>query len=603
MIHGRLIQTYDNPTGELIEAIYVFPLPDRAAVHSMEIRVGDRRIVSTVKEKQDAQRTYQRAREEGRKSALVAQQRPNLFTVSVANIGPGETVAVALEYYEEAGYVDGRFRLRFPLTYTPRFNPPAPAGSAARTFSGEQQVDAVVSTAAPAIDATDPGVPLAALRIHLRPGFPLREVESRSHAVEVEEIGDRLEVRTLPRRVPADRDFELSWSPELERVPRAAAFVEERLDGRYALVMIVPPIPGSEAGLGLPTETLFVIDVSGSMEGPSIRQARRALLASLDRLRPEDRFDILKFNEESEAFRDEFQHATAEVIEKARKWVGDLHAGGGTMIHPALMRGLEMLGGSRGSHEQRIIFLTDGAVGNEQELLGAIVERLGDTRLHTLGIGAAPNAWLMRKMAELGRGLCDFIADTREAEHRVEAFFERLDRPVMTDIEWSAEGFEIEEPYPRRLADLHAGQPLFLSARLAGADSVGTLRLGGYTRAGWFQASVAVTERSARESGIALRWARSRVESLMDSLREGADPGMVRDGVVDLGLRFHLVTPYTSLVAVDESVSTAGNPRRVRIASVLPAGGTDAPLRLAAGWVLFAIGACLAILRLVKYPK
>jgi len=268
------------------------------------------------------------------------------------------------------------------------------------------------SPGAPTIDATDPRVPEATLRISLQPGFPPQEIESRSHAVEVEEIEGHYEIRTSPRRVPADRDFELSWRPELDRVPRAAAFVEDRPDGRYALVMVVPPIPGGEAGLGLPTETLFIIDVSGSMEGPSIRQARGALLASLDRLRPEDRFEILKFNEQSEACLGGFQYASPEAISKAKKWVGDLSAGGGTMIHPALMRGLEMLGESGRSHAQRIVFLTDGAVGNEQELLGAIVERLGDTRLHTLGIGAAPNAWLMRKMADMGRGLCDFIADT-----------------------------------------------------------------------------------------------------------------------------------------------------------------------------------------------
>jgi Ca-activated chloride channel family protein len=391
----------------------------------------------------------------------------------------------------------------------------------------------------------------------------------------------------------------LSWRPALGDRPGAAVFVEEQPEGRFALLMLVPPIPGSEAGLGLPTETLFVIDVSGSMAGPSIEQARRALLASLDRLRPEDRFNIVKFNDSSAPFREEFQQAEGEPLEEARRWVRGLEAGGGTMIYPALMLGLQMMGESRSSRAQRIVFLTDGAVGNEQQLLTALAERLGETRLHTIGIGQAPNSYLMRRMARLGRGLCDFISDGGEASGRVEAFFERLDRPVLADVELQATGLELAEAYPRRLPDLYAGQPLLLSARLPGETTSGSLQLGGFARSGWITASISFDEATPRGRGIALRWARAKVRSLMDSLHEGADPADVRAEVVDLGLAFHMVTAYTSLVAVDDRASAIGNARPVRLASVLPRGGTDGPLRLIAGWVLVLVG--LGFLLLLRW--
>jgi Ca-activated chloride channel family protein len=267
------------------------------------------------------------------------------------------------------------------------------------------------------------------------------------------------------------------------------------------------------------------------------------------------------------------------------------------------MRGLQMMGDSRSAHAQRIVFLTDGAVGNEQEVLRSIVERLGQTRLHTIGIGQAPNAYLMRKMAALGRGMCEFIANSLEAEDRIDAFFERLDRPVMTDIEWKAEGVTIDDPYPQRLTDLHSGQPLFLSARIDGEESTGDLTLGGYSRDGWLSTGIAIDKSATQGNGVAVRWARAKVGSLMDSLHEGADPGAVRAEVVDIGLDFKLVTAYTSLVAVDDRPSALGASRQTRVATALPQGGTDGPLRRLLGFVLVAIGLSILLLAKLARPR
>jgi Ca-activated chloride channel family protein len=590
LVGGRVTQRFVNPTAETIEVVYAFPLPPSAAVHRMEMRIGERVVRSVIREREQARRTYEQAKATGRKAALLDRHRPNLFTTSAANINPGETIEIVLEYLDEVRYVDGSFVLSFPLAYVPRYVPAGFYG-----FRDEYERDALLGCE----DVGGAIVPAAGIEVRLRPGIEVDRVESSSHAVRVDaEDEETLLVRTEEPRVPARRDFRLRWTPRLDGLPRPVTFVENGPGGRYAMLMLFPPLPGTEAGLGLPTETLFVLDVSGSMAGPSIRQARAALIAALDRLRPDDRFNILEFNETNRPFRPRFEFAEPETIEQARRWVRGLEAGGGTEIHRALVRGLEMMGESRSSHAQRIIFLTDGAVADEDGLLRTIAAELGDARLHAIGIGAAPNAYLMRKMARFGHGMCRFVDDAGTTENLIDAFFAKLDRPVATDLtlDWGA--LAVEESFPGELPDLHAGQPLALFARLAEAAETGNVRLTARTRAGRIETAADLPTVAERGSGLGIRWARSKVEQLMDSLHEGADPHAVRREVVDIALEFRLVTRYTSLVAVEEVSTALGEARPVRVAAVLPQGGTDHPLRLLVGLILLGTGtALLALLR------
>jgi Ca-activated chloride channel family protein len=590
MVQGRVSHSFVNPTDETIEVLYAYPMPDLAAVYSMEMRIGDRRIRSHVREKKEARRTYEAAKSTGRKAALVEQHRPNLFTTAAANINSGEKVTVILEYFEEARYVSGAFTLRLPLTYRPRFTA-GDAGEAPREHDPREC--AVLSAVS---DVHDPRtVPVAELSVVLRPGFPLESVASTSHAVEVQADGDGYAIRPKDGRVVADRDFVLSWAPELEARPRSAVFTERRGDDEYALILLLPPLEASEAGFGLPTETLFIVDVSGSMQGPSIHQAREALLAALDRLRPEDRFNLIRFNDGNQAFRSAFVQAEGAELEEARDWVRGLQAGGGTMIHPALTRGLAMAGESRSSaHQQRIVFLTDGAVGDEQKVLRTVVSRIGEVRLHALGIGNAPNGYLMRKMASLGHGLCEFISASDSARNRIDEFFGRLDRPVMSSLDLRWNGSDLDDLLPERLPDLHAGEPLLVSARLGAGAHTGRIELGGHTREGWVDVFADLDDAVAGP-GIAVRWARARVETLMDRLHEGVEESEVRAEVVALGLDHHLVTRYTSLVAVEEVSSALGPSRSVRMAAALPLGGTwNAEIRRW-GITLAALGLALLL--------
>jgi Ca-activated chloride channel family protein len=427
------------------------------------------------------------------------------------------------------------------------------------------------------------------VRVVFDGGADLARIETPLHAMKrTTGKGGRVLLELADETVVADRDFVLSWTPARSALPEIATFIEQRGDERYALIMLVPPKVESVLGTGLPTETLFVIDVSSSMQGASIEQARQALARALERLRPEDRFNILRFNNESAAYATGFEAATAPALERAMKWVADLEATGGTAIYAALARAMDMIGQGSHGYASRVIFLTDGAVANEQEVLRAIAGRLGETRLHTIGIGAAPNAYLMRKMAWHGRGICEFVATVEQADNRIDAFFDRLERPVWTDLELRWDGVQAEGVAPGRLPDLYRNEPLVLSAKLDGASG-GTLTVGGWSIDGWTERTVALDQTGIENHGIALTWARAQVETLMDSLLEGADEQAVRGDVIDLALAFRLVTAYTSLVAVEQYPGELSDGlESARLA--LPRTGTLGPLKRGVALLLVVAG-------------
>jgi Ca-activated chloride channel family protein len=572
MVHGTLTQAFENPTLETIEALYAFPLPERAAIHHMEIRIGERRIVSVIQEKKEARQTYETARREGRKAALLEQDRPNLFSTAVAGVNPGEEVHVRLEYVEELDYDEGAFRLVFPLTYTSRYGPP----TMAETDGGDwvSQAEGIPAAEQPRVRLT----------VRLEAGLPLEEPLSDSHAItwwwdnEVMVIVPESEAP-----VPADRDFHLRFVPQVGHEPEATLLTEDREEGRYALLMVLPS-PEAPEMTGLATETLFIVDVSGSMGGPSIRQARAALAAAVERLHPDDAFNILAFNDSVRAFAIDYVPASDGERVQARRWIEGLAAGGGTRIDLALETGLGMVERDETWRVERIVFLTDGAVSTEDVVLERIRSRLGPARLHTLGIGAAPNRYLMRQMAAAGRGLCDFISRVDQAENRIDAFLSRLSRPVMTDIALTWEGVAPLETFPGRLPDLHTGELLTLSAWFGPGSGPGRLVLDGRIGGSRIRRVLDVGEGAGGPTGIATRWARAKVGDLMDSLHEGAEPDAVRQAVIDVSRRFGIMTRFTSLVAVEEFPTANGENRRVTVPSTvptagqLPQGGTPEPL-------------------------
>ncbi|NOZ96071.1 MAG: marine proteobacterial sortase target protein [Acidobacteria bacterium] len=545
----RVSQRFSNPSDEWVEAVYVFPLPEGCAVDTLRMKIGERIIEGQIKERGEARRIFVKAKKAGKRTALLEQERPNMFTTSVANIGPRDAVQVTIEYQQLLVPEDGRFELRFPTVVGPRYLPGVEterslegAGWGAPTTAvpdGDRITPPVVPPGGPVVN------PLS-LTVELDAGAPLGELISAYHAVQISRgEGSSYVISLDAGTVPADRDFVLRWVPRTGEKPTVAAFSEELNGQTYVVLMAMPPQAGGQAAR-LPREAVFVIDTSGSMHGTSIGQARNALLFALDRLQPADTFNIVAFNSRSWTLFPEVRPASSSNVEEARRWVRGLRAQGGTEMMGALRLAL----GDQDDVEDRVrqvVFLTDGCVGNEQQLFSFIRENLGASRLFTVGIGSAPNSHFMERAARFGRGTFTYIGSTNEVEEKMRALFTRLESPVLTglQVDW---GGQEAEMWPARIPDLYLGQPLVLTARLGSPPaSVGIRgRAGG--EAWHLELPVAAPEKG---TGLHRLWARRKIASLMDGLAAGVPREEVRNRVVEVALAHHLVSRFTSLVAVD----------------------------------------------------
>ncbi|HEX4943202.1 MAG TPA: marine proteobacterial sortase target protein, partial [Usitatibacteraceae bacterium] len=528
----RVSQTFHNPGTDWVEGVYVFPLPENAAVDHLWLRIGEREIEGQVKEKEEARRVYAQAKREGKKAALVEQQRPNLFTNAVANIGPGEYVRVLIEYQQTLAIDNGEYRLRFPLAITPRYEP---AGAAIPDQPGTDGPPKGALSGSPASDpGIDPilhpdyapaghrGVNPVAIGVVIDYGMPLASVTSSYHDAWIEkESGTRTVVYLKKEQEEADRDFELVWSPQGGPDPLAAVFTESRNGTDYTLLMVMPPQPTAAekaAIVPLPRETVFIIDTSGSMQGTSIRQAKEALLTGLGTLTARDRFNVVEFNSATRPMWPDALPATIDNVKFASEWVAKLKADGGTEMAGALTFALN--GRDTPGYLRQVVFMTDGAVGNEDQLFKLIAARLGATRLFTVGIGSAPNSHFMTKAAQFGRGTFTYIGDLREVQEKMAKLFAKIESPVLKDvsIRWP-DGTPVET-FPARVPDLYLGEPIVVAA--AHPALKGTIVVSG-TR-GIQPWSVALTPSpSGDPTGVGALWARAKIASLMDELRLGAD--------------------------------------------------------------------------------
>lgn len=584
LARARVTQRFRNPTDRWLEGRYVFPLPDDAAVDRLHMRIGDRRVEGEIQERAQAERTYAVARATGQVASLVRQQRPNIFTTAVANIPPGELVEVEIEYQQRLAWGDTAFSLRFPMVVAPRYIPGAPlqAERVSRPGQGwaantDQVPDAAAITPPVALQAPADFQPLR-LRIDLNAGLPLAAVESLNHPVQVDAKGPgHYALRLLDGSVAAHRDFVLQWRPAASSQPQAALFREQWQDRHYALMMLMPPTAPAPTVVSA-RELILVIDTSGSMHGASLEQARAGVLGALSRLRPQDRFNIIQFNSTVDSVFASARLANAANLRRARRYVGSLRADGGTEMRPALQRALSHA--QPGRLIRQVVFLTDGAVGNEQALFALIQQRLGDSRLFTVGIGSAPNAYFMRRAARFGRGSFTFIGAAGEVEAKIAALFAELSQPVLTDLDLAWElppGAPPVEQAVEVLPDLYAGRPLVVA--IAGAQPpLGVTIKGRFGTSRWTHH--APLHGGAAAPGVHALWARRRIEEWLDARVSGVDPEQIRAAVVTLALAHHLVSPFTSLVAVDKTPSRPAN-NSLRSSSV--------PVRLPAGWSAEAV--------------
>ncbi len=582
-----LTQAFENTTDKWVEALYVFPLPEDSAVYSLKMIVGNRVVVADIKEKQAARAIYEKARTEGKKASLVEQQRPNVFTNAVANIGPHEKIVVQIEYQQSVRLADGRFSLRVPLVVAPRYSPQdaSPITQQADLKAGWGQSkqrpsrevsDKSISTPlmAPGGDRTNP----VTLKVNLNAGFPLDDVQSLYHAVKIDKVSDTERRIVLDGDAAADRDFVLEWSAVASNMPSVGLFREHVGQDDYVLAYVMPPAVATPRKAG--REVVFVIDNSGSMGGTSIEQARASLDYALSRLEPNDRFNVIRFDNTMTKFFSDSVMATAENIASARRFVTGLEAAGGTEMLPPLQAALD--DSHQASGLRQVVFLTDGEVSNEQQLLDAIAKSRGRSRIFMVGIGSAPNTYLMNRAAELGQGSFTHIGSVAEVNERMRALFDKLENPAVTDVAaaFSQKNVNLS---PNLLPDIYHGEPLVLAARMGKA--AGTLTVSGEIGDRAWTISLPL-DQASNAKGISKIWARRQIDDAEVNLTLGKITQADADKrILRLALDHHLVTRLTSLVAVDT--------KRLRPANA-PLTQADIPLQLPAGWdydKLLGIGA------------
>jgi Ca-activated chloride channel family protein len=577
-----LRQGFLNVSEQWVAGRYTFPVPGDAAVRAMHLRVGDREIVGRIEERERAREAYAVARVSGQRAGLVERLQDDVFAVDVANVPPGERVDVVLEYVQVLALDESGMELRFPMTLMPRFDPgqgsrPAalPATIASLGASGSAPAASAAGNAAKPVvarlDAAQDYRALASVAVYLQGAVEAGSLASPSHRIAHRTAGAGIDVALRDRKVPMDRDFVLRWRPAAGEMPSVNVFTESRDGEIYALAVVVPP--AQLPALTPPREMILVVDVSGSMQGDSIRQAKRAAAFALDALTPADRINVIAFNDTAQALFPMAVPADSGALRQARDFLRSLRTDGGTRMAPALERALAPPAPSH--HVRQVVFVTDGAVAEQKQLIDLVAGQHGEARLFPVGIGAAPATHLMKRLAAAGRGTYTHVGSVDEVETRMASLFARLQHPVLTGIEvqWPPGA----EPWPRKAPDLYAGEPLVLTARLptaaapaAGEEIVMSGRLGQQPWSGSVPLAPAL-----QAPGVGVVWAQRKLAALQAGAMPALGPEGVRAAVTQIGLRHSLATPYTSFVAIERQPlrPMTASLEDTLVPSLLPAGG------------------------------
>ena len=540
-------------TGETwAEGVYVFPIGQNAAVDTLKLRIGDRFIEGQIKEKQQAKVIYKEAKAEGKKTALIEQQKPNLFTNKIANIGPGEIVVVQIEFQSKLLPKDGSWELRLPLVSAPRFDIDAIEEKIEFGNSGfsdqSMNTDYNENIDIKVLEETELFNPVE-ISIDLNTGFELNSLKSSFHKVDIDKLSNGHHKISLLEPISSDRDFVLRWTA-VDKDTQTSLFKETQAGQDHLLLTLNPPLTNKNKH-SPDREIIFIQDISGSMGGQPIRQSKIGLEMAIKRLKPQDKFNIVLFNDRFSSYSRTPVKATAKERDKAIRYVRRLQADGGTEMYPALKFSLMNFRSDKSVLKQ-LIFLTDGAVTEESRLFSLINRELKTARLFTIGIGSAPNSFFMTRAAEIGRGSHIHIGDMDEISNRMSELFSKIENPAVTDLKLVLpKGFRAEV-YPNPLPDLYVGDPLSIAIR--GRNASGIAKITGKIGTQKWVARIPL-DQGAEQIGIAKLWAREKISNLERS-RIALNPSANRKAHIDsellqTALNYGLVSRLSSMVAVD----------------------------------------------------
>lgn len=574
-------QTFENTASNKIEAIYAFPLPDNAAVDDMTIQVGQRTVRGIIKKREEARAIYEHAKQTGHVAALLDQERPNIFTQSVANIMPADQVVVTISYLQTLEYEDGTYRFVFPMVVGPRFIPGQPVGRQAGGWAPDtdQVRDASKITPQVTPKGTRAGHDIS-IELAIDAGVPLRQVNSSSHLVDVVRTGASSATVKLANlaEIP-NKDFILKYNVASEQIADSilsqSAPANSKLGpGGYFTLILQPPAKLPESDI-TPKELVFVLDTSGSMMGFPIEKAKEFINHALDELYPGDTFNLITFSGDTRVLFPAPVYPTAANLRIAREVLNAQHGGGGTVMMNAIRAGLAPSDSQ--DHVRVVCFLTDGYVGNDLDIIGE-VQKHPNARVFAFGIGNSVNRFLIEGMAKAGRGESEVVTLNDKSDVAAHRLYERLRSPVLTNVSIDWSGLPVTDVFPEQLPDLFSAKPLIVSGRYTAATS-GTIHIRGQRAGEEFTRDIPVTfSGGAADTNILSSfWARRKIDDLMSQdwagLQSGNIKPEVKHEITQLGLSYGLMTQFTSFVAVEERVvTTGGQPHRVEVPVEMPDG-------------------------------
>jgi Ca-activated chloride channel family protein len=554
----EVTQRYKNPMTRPIEAIYVFPLPENSAVDDMKIRVGDRLIEAEIQRRAEARHTYETARREGYTAALLEQERPNVFTQSVANIPPGEDIDVVIRYVQDLTYDAGAYEFVFPMVVGPRFIPGSATGRTGPGWSPDTDAVPDASRITPPVvgGGRRTGHDIS-VEVVIDPGLPVVDFTVPTHQVEAA-VADGATVITLAEKdsIP-NRDFVLRFRVDQDE-PQGALYAHRsgKHGGVFSLV-VQPPTLDVDALLGQ-REIVFVIDISGSMWGRPIAMAKDAAREAIRRLRPVDTFNVVTFAGQTAKAFPASRPANQTNIKLAFDFIAAAQAGGGTYLADAVKTVLSPQ--VEDGRDRIVVFLTDGYVGNEAGII-ADVERFLQAhrqegrraRAFGFGVGSSVNRFLLDGVGKAGDGAAVYLTTREDPVQAVDTMSRLIDHPILSDVRIDWGGLAVSDVEPARIPDLLASRPLILHGRYKAAGA-GTVVVSGKANGKRVKVEIPVVLPQAESKNGVLEtlWARARIESLSRALWDGEDKEVV-ETITGLGLDYRIVTAYTSFVAVDRS--------------------------------------------------
>jgi Ca-activated chloride channel homolog len=548
-------QQYQNPFSEKIEAVYVFPLPQNAAVNEFIMTVGERRIRGIIRERHEAEQIYQQAKSQGYVASLLTQERPNVFTQAVANIEPGKRIDIDIRYFNTLAYVDGSYEFVFPMVVGPRFNPPGYTdgiGAVPRgNLNGSGQRTNVPYLARDERSGHD-----IALTVDIDAGVPIENIESRNHKIATQALSPTKTRVTLD---PADhipnRDFVLRYQIAGNAV-KPALIAQRESSGGYFTLMLFPPqllrdLPRQ------PLEFVFTIDVSGSQSGRPLEQEKAATRYALTHMGPDDTFQVIRFGNTAQKLFPSPQPMTAASVRTALQWVDGFDANEGTMLIDGVHASL--LFPHDPSRTRYVAFMTDGFIGNDTEAIAEVHKCLGPARLFSFGVGQSTNRYLLDGLARMGRGACAYLGLNDDANTVMAQYFERISHPALSDIAIDWGDAKVHDVFPEQVPDLYVGRPVILTGRFDG-ELPKSILLRAKVAGREQRIEVPVQQESADIGPKALPgvWARMKIADLAEraAYEGGIDlPSQIRQ----IAMEYNLMSAYTAFVAVDSKTRAAGD--------------------------------------------